>query len=1045
MAVQKGTRPKTTTGKSAPKTVSRKRTTKQPDLRQIETRRQTTRVSQQKFGDSAVDEIILILIIIVSIVAMISFFNSKMGIAGTLLNSVLKGMLGFGAFLLPLAVIGYCAWMLISKERENEGLKLGVIALLLVCTAGLFYSFHPVQSSASIAFSDRCASLYKAGSFQNGGLIGGLVGSVVVKAFDKTGAILIFTALIAVSVIMITDRSFFMKLSAKFVYRKEVYREKKRVRAEKIKNETEKIRQEEIIPIVKSQKSTIHSIKQQKSIERTMEKRKRRKGDFNIVIKECEGKPDITQPVVEATVFRKRERSHIVKIKEKPIYDYIREVKTEDSKTGTKTADDSLSQAPNLFVVEPYTEEDMPIIHASGGFAEDVIPKVNAEELKAEVKAALVGEEVTPIAEENIHRRQRGLFREEKEEENSFEKRRKEQFPEESIHKQEQEKPQVYEDVFLPDIVVEDDDEPYWELQEDSFEDSSENTFESIASAEIFQDSSEKSAVSEEIDRSMTQAQQDYIPVPIAQQENEQPQKPLQQHTQPSAQHRKVPPSAPSALKPLEPIAKMEIKPEQPVMKYKFPPIELLGIDKFVQSQDSKSEMLQNAKKLEETLKSFGIIAKVIQINKGPTVTRYELSPNQGVKVSKIVNLADDIALNLAASGIRIEAPIPGKAAVGIEVPNKEVQSVYLRSVLESEEFKKFPSKLAFALGQDIAGKAVVTDIAKMPHLLIAGATGSGKSVCINTLITSILYKADPAEVKLLLVDPKVVELNIYNGIPHLLIPVVTDPKKAAAALNWAVREMLLRYNDFAENNVRDIKGYNAMKKEKGEEGFMPQIVIIIDELADLMMAAPGEVEDAVCRLAQMARAAGMHLIIATQRPSVDVITGVIKANIPSRLAFAVSSGIDSRTILNMVGAEKLLGKGDMLFYPSGMSKPVRIQGAFVTDKEVESIVSFVKQDKPSTYDQEMIDKITATPTIGDANEDTDEFFEQALDLVVEKEKASVSMLQRQFRIGYNRAARLMDELENRGIVGPEEGSKPRKVLMSQRELVEYRNSDEEM
>ncbi len=395
--------------------------------------------------------------------------------------------------------------------------------------------------------------------------------------------------------------------------------------------------------------------------------------------------------------------------------------------------------------------------------------------------------------------------------------------------------------------------------------------------------------------------------------------------------------------------------------------------------------------------------------------------------------MADDIALNLAASGIRIEAPIPGKAAVGIEVPNRETQSVYLRTVLDSDAFHNHGSKLAFALGEDIAGNPVVTDIGKMPHLLIAGATGSGKSVCINTLITSILYKADPKDVKLLLVDPKVVELSVYNGIPHLLIPVVTDPKKASAALNWAVREMLQRYNDFASFGVRDIKGFNAMKEEEGDEkGKMAQIVIVIDELADLMMAAPGEVEDSICRLAQMARAAGMHLIIATQRPSVDVITGVIKANIPSRLAFAVSSGIDSRTILDMVGAEKLLGKGDMLFYPAGQSKPARLQGAFVTDKEVEDIVSFLKKSGRPGYTQDTIDQITKVTKTGmDADEDSDEFFEPAVDLIIEKEKASVSMLQRQFRIGYNRAARLMDELERKEMVGPEDGSKPRKVLIT--------------
>lgn len=472
-------------------------------------------------------------------------------------------------------------------------------------------------------------------------------------------------------------------------------------------------------------------------------------------------------------------------------------------------------------------------------------------------------------------------------------------------------------------------------------------------------------------------------------------------------------------------------KPSKTPVSYAFPPISLLGKDTSTGSVESKTAMLATAKKLEETLKSFGVEAKVLQINRGPTVTRYELSPSQGVKVSKIVNLSDDIALNLAANGIRIEAPIPGKAAVGIEVPNKKARSVYLRTVLESDEFKNFPSKLAFALGQDIAGNAVVTDIDKMPHLLIAGATGSGKSVCINTLITSIIYKAKPDEVKLLLVDPKVVELSVYNGIPHLLIPVVTDPKKAAGALNWAVREMLARYNDFAEHSVRDIKGFNKMKEEKGETDLMPQIVIIIDELADLMMAAPGEVEDSICRLAQMARAAGIHLIIATQRPSVDVITGVIKANIPSRLAFAVSSGIDSRTILDSVGAEKLLGKGDMLFYPVGMSKPVRIQGAFVTDKEVENIVAFLKKHKNVEYDTDVMNEISSSVKSNDGNEEHDEYFEKAIELVIEKEKASVSMLQRQFRIGYNRAARLMDELEASGIVGPEDGSKPRKVLIT--------------
>ena len=491
----------------------------------------------------------------------------------------------------------------------------------------------------------------------------------------------------------------------------------------------------------------------------------------------------------------------------------------------------------------------------------------------------------------------------------------------------------------------------------------------------------------------------------------------------------------------LEETEPMVISQRQETSAYEFPPLDLLQKPTLNVQGKGTAQIRKNAKKLEETLQSFGVQAKVIQVNRGPTVTRYELQPNQGVKVSKIVNLADDIALNLAAAGIRIEAPIPGKAAVGIEVPNEETQAVFLREVLESEDFAKFPSKLAFALGKDIAGNTIVTDIGKMPHLLIAGATGSGKSVCINTLITSIIYKANPNEVKLLMIDPKVVELSVYNGIPHLLIPVVTDPKKAAGALNWAVQEMIQRYQLFAEHNVRDIKGYNQMKQEQQEEDIMPQMVIVIDELADLMMAAPKDVEDAICRLAQMARAAGIHLIIATQRPSVDVITGVIKANIPSRLAFAVSSGTDSRTILDMNGAEKLLGKGDMLFYPVGAPKPIRIQGAFVSDKEVEQIVEFVKQDQPLEYHEEMVEEITGGSTIENSEEEVDEYLSDAIALVIDKERASISMLQRTFRIGFNRASRIMESMEERGIVGPDEGSKPRRVLISP---IEWENMNKE-
>jgi len=471
--------------------------------------------------------------------------------------------------------------------------------------------------------------------------------------------------------------------------------------------------------------------------------------------------------------------------------------------------------------------------------------------------------------------------------------------------------------------------------------------------------------------------------------------------------------------------------------EYIFPPVELLRENTYQPSVSSRAQILENSKKLEETLQSFGVSARVAEVSKGPTVTRYELSPGSGVKVSKISGLADDLALNLAASGIRIEAPIPGKSVVGIEIPNKETQAVYLREVIDDDAFWTSPGKLSFAMGKDIAGNIVIADIAKMPHLLIAGATGAGKSVCINTLIASIIYKATPAEVKLLMIDPKVVELSVYNGIPHLLIPVVTDPKKASGALAWAVREMDDRYNRFAETRVRDLAGFNAYLTAEGEDN-LPQIVIIIDELADLMMTCGKEVEESICRLAQKARAAGIHLIIATQRPSVDVITGLIKANVPSRLAFAVSSGTDSRTILDMVGAEKLLGKGDMLFSPVGLSKPQRIQGSFISDKEVENLVNFIKQEGSATYDEDMIEKITATADNDEASSDSDSLIEEAIAFVVEREKASTSMLQRRFRIGYNRAARMMEELVARGLVGPEDGAKPRKVLMTALQHREY-------
>lgn len=486
---------------------------------------------------------------------------------------------------------------------------------------------------------------------------------------------------------------------------------------------------------------------------------------------------------------------------------------------------------------------------------------------------------------------------------------------------------------------------------------------------------------------------------------------------------------------------------------YKFPSLDLLKKSKS-QATTKEDTIRQNALKLQEVLKSFGVNVTMTNYSCGPSVTRYEMVPEQGVKVSKITGLADDIMMNLAAQSIRIEAPIPGKSAVGIEIPNGTRSGVGFRELIDTEKFIKHPSKIAFAVGKDIEGNVVVEDIAKMPHLLIAGATGSGKSVCTNTLIMSILYKAHPDEVKLILVDPKQVELKVYNGIPHLLTPVVTDPKKAAGALNWAVAEMTKRYQMFSEYNVRNIQGYNAKVQEVKESGKvdeeklepMPQIVIIVDELADLMMVAKAEVEEAIVRLAQLARAAGIHLVIATQRPSVDVVTGLIKANVPSRIALSVSSGVDSRTIIDSVGAEKLLGNGDMLFYPTMYPKPVRVQGAYISDEEVLQVVDFLKaQNGETTYNEEVTDQITSSApggnsvvSGGSSGDDRDEYFVQAGKFIIEKDKASIGMLQRMFKIGFNRAARIMDQLFEAGVVGPEEGTKPRQVLMSEEQFEEY-------
>ena len=928
---------KTPAKTTAKKPTGTKKTTSKSGEKKTETksaesavRKETTKVNAKpaRFGDSLLDEIILLLIIVVSIIVFVSLLTDKMGIIGGLISALVKGLFGFSGLLLPVFVVLYCVWMLASEEKRYPVVR-GIGAFLFLLTlAAAAQVINPVSREADMSFVKYCGKLYGQGAFSNGGLFGGLIGGGLHSALDTLGSVIILLAVGIISVVMATGKSFFHAIADAHAHGKE----RKRVKNEKIKNKADRIRQQEQF---EAERLAVKAERKKKTMS---------KGDFNIELHESEGEEI---PYVQETVFQKKPANLETK-KREPIFDFVKE----------KEKEANLKAAAEKYVAETSGNA---MKAAASMMADSALKAVQMqEELPVEMTAA------EPIVQ----------------------------------------MPEIDKDAPIIDIAGVDEATMIPRKAAEPVE-------EDIPIIEM----SEADAIPAE---EVAEAPAEEVPVEGMEESVEEP-----------AAAEKKAEEVPAPEIPTEP-AEVE-KP------YIYPPIDLLGADPQTGNGGNRSEMIENARKLESTLKSFGVDAKVIQISKGPTVTRYELSPSQGVKVSKIVNLADDIALNLAASGIRIEAPIPGKAAVGIEVPNKETQSVYMRTLLESDAFKQHESKLAFALGQDIAGNPVVTDIAKMPHLLIAGATGSGKSVCINTLITSILYKADPKEVKLLLVDPKVVELSVYNGIPHLLIPVVTDPKKASSALNWAVREMLQRYNDFAAHGVRDIKGFNKMMEEKGDEkGKMPQIVIIIDELADLMMAAPGEVEDAICRLAQMARAAGMHLIIATQRPSVDVITGVIKANIPSRLAFAVSSGIDSRTILDMVGAEKLLGKGDMLFYPSGQSKPSRLQGAFVTDQEVEAIVDFLKKSSKPYYTQETIDQITSVAKAGGGDvEDSDEFFADAVDLILEKEKASVSMLQRQFRIGYNRAARLMDDLERHGIVGPEEGSKPRKVLITKSEWEE--------
>ena len=918
------------------------------------TKKKTT--AKQSVTSGFQTEIILLIILAASIILI--FSNLGMGgTVGATISAAFFGVMGILAYLFPLLIFG-CAVFLVSNRRNPLAYKKALAVLVFgIFLCGLIQLLtEGYMPSMTLADYYSVSSVYHTG----GGVIGGAICISTTSAFGVAGGYVIIVLVLLISLILVTQKSFFG-----FVFRvwDAVCALARDGRDMYMEGQPERDLRKEL---------------------RVQERRQRREERQAQRIRELEEALAEDADAEDENAAAKAEKG-----------------------TANKVADTEANTKEKENVKETKAANRETLRKKRSGFLEGtkLTPRENASE---DVGAPV------PLQEAD------------------FEIHRAEPVYEEPVYEE-----PVYEE---PEVHEEQGVEPEEEMP-----------YEEPQAHYVTEQHSDYGAPQE----IYPEAEPDYDPQPVQSETVYKPdatvdasesQATVAVEKAPS-QPAKNPKSSPKEIENgIQNIQKEIIQKNEVVKKeYHYPPLKLLKRGDGKSQGDSDEHLRKTAKKLQDTLHNFGVNVTVTNVSCGPTVTRYELQPEMGVKVSKIVNLADDIKLNLATPDIRIEAPIPGKAAVGIEVPNKENHAVMLRELLQSQEFQTAKSKLAFAVGKDIAGKPVVTDIAKMPHLLIAGATGSGNSVCINTLIVSILYKAKPEEVKLIMIDPKVVELSVYNGIPHLLIPVVTDPKKAAGALNWAVTEMMGRYNTFAEFGVRNLQEYNRkvddMRIPEGEER-MPQIVIVVDELADLMMVAPGEVEDAICRLAQLARAAGIHLIIATQRPSVNVITGLIKANMPSRIAFSVSSGVDSRTILDMNGAEKLLGKGDMLFYPQGYQKPARLQGAFVSDEEVSAIVDFLADKNPGTQYNAQIEQQVNTVSLSaggaSSGDDRDVYFVDAGKFIIEKEKASIGMLQRMFKIGFNRAARIMDQLCDAGVVGPEEGTKPRKVLMSQEQFENY-------
>ena len=1028
------------------------------------------------FGFPFAQEVILWGTLALSVILFISNFGIG-GFVGDAISRFFFGVFGFMAYLLPLILFFMVAFLISNRNNPLAWMKAAAVILLVICVCTVVeLALNSYQADRDFLDFYKVSAVNRSG----GGLAGGVLCTLVCPAFGVAGAYVLVVVLMILCMVLITERSFFedFRKTGKKVY-KNVYentREDAAIRRERaaIREEKRRIIREEQR---KMQREQLEKEKDQlKTLPETLRRNQKVSGvNLNGLVPRSMPLEEVheivppvpkTRPEVEelnlkvmdqaigGKSFQVPPRERIPKASPKlPFVDRkfpepeIQEVEEEVTPVSIH------EQRPSSF--EEQLRINGELVSAARNQAEEQAqePEDGGEFMEATdelyqplrqpvfLQRADKAEDADP---EEIFRERWGTPEDPTADGLEFHREFQEAEEIPPFGEEETEVPESCEDASMEEVPHEENPEVYEEPENDM--DSDEES-EAPEDPEPFRDSGDMEEIiapSTRSSDSIFREDNSLRPTSAGAVFQDAPPAPGEK------QFRNPKSSQEEQQKNQENVAK-ELEASNQVIKkeYVFPPLDLLSKPKSNPAVGRDQELRETAAKLQQTLHNFGVGVRVTNVSCGPSVTRYELTPDQGVKVSRIVNLSDDIKLNLAAADIRIEAPIPGKAAVGIEVPNKTNSPVPLRELLETKEFKEHPSSLAFAAGKDIAGKPVVADIARMPHLLIAGATGSGKSVCINSIIMSLLYKAKPEDVKLIMIDPKVVELSVYNGIPHLLIPVVTDPKKASGALNWAVAEMTGRYQKFAEYNVRDLKGYNkkveAIKdipdKDKPEK--MPQIVIIVDELADLMMVAPGEVEDAICRLAQLARAAGIHLIIATQRPSVNVITGLIKANMPSRIAFSVSSGVDSRTIIDMVGAEKLLGKGDMLFYPQGYQKPARVQGAFVSDTEVSDVVEFLTSENGVSQGSADIEsKITQAQSMGcgdsSGESEIDEYFEKAGRFIIEKDKASIGMLQRLLKIGFNRAARIMDQLADAGVVGPEEGTKPRKILMSMEEFEDY-------